>query len=78
MLILSVFSSLFCIIHCSKKRLKINNTSYGAMGKIFIISFTDIKKSEGLHFLKVFYHREIMGWISCFPEITETSSVHFS
>ena len=54
MLILGVFSSLFCIIHCSKKRLKINITSYGAMGKIFSISFTDIKKSEGLHFLKVF------------------------
>ena len=32
------------------------------------------KKSAGLHFLNVFNHKEIMGWTSCFPEITETSS----
>ena len=43
------------------------------MGKIFILTKIKIKIWR-VTFLKVFYHKEIMGWISAFPEMTETSS----
>ena len=53
--------------------LKINITPYGE--KFDQLSYWDkIWNLEGYIFLKVFYHWGIIGWISGFLEITETSS----
>ena len=57
------------IVYCCENRLKINITPYG---EFFYYS----TYQERVTFFKSFYHKEIMGWTSGFPEITETSRVH--
>ena len=64
----------FCIVYYSEIRLKMSITPYG---ENFITELIKIKfKLYGVTFLNSFYHKEIMGLTSGFPEITETSSAH--
>ena len=66
--------------HCNKQYKKAEKADpkliLHHMGKIFIIYPNEIKfkNLEGNWFFKSFYHWEIMGSLSGFREVTETSS----
>ena len=73
MLIFGSFLCFFVLFIAVKKDLK--SIPYGEF--FFIIELNKIKlKIWRVTFLKSLYHKEIMGWTSSFPEMTNTSSEH--
>ena len=74
---LFVFFVLFCFVLLNAVKIDTNLTVHH-MGKIFIIELLKIKfKIWRVTFFNVVYHKEIMGWTSGFPEITEISNTHW-
>ena len=73
MLILGLFSLIFCIIYRSENKLKIIITPYREKVLLFNLPRFQIWK---VTFLKSFYHKEIMELTSGFRELTEKYSAH--